>query len=77
MESTIKIEWRGKREKIIRAINSIKPDDPESFSVEFMEENELVTAIVTVTGKTLSSAKTTADDILACLSAASLTSDLI
>lgn len=77
MESVIKISWRGDQSEIMRAIESIKPDDSDSFTIEYAKAERDFLATITIKSNSLSSAKATADDILACLGAASVAADLL
>jgi len=77
MESVIKISWRGDQSEIMRAIESVKPDDSDSFTIEYDKAESDFLAIITIKSNSLSSAKATADDILACLGAASVAADLL
>jgi len=77
MESTIEIRWSGDSEKIKRAIQSIEPDDPDAFTVDFVDNEFSIEAVITVKASSLSTAKATADDILACLGAAIVAGDIL
>lgn len=77
MESVIKISWRGDQSEIMRAIESVKPDDSDSFTIEYAKVESDFLATITIKSNSLSSAKATADDILACLGAASVAADLL
>ena len=77
MESVIKICWRGDQSEITRAIESVKPDDSDSFTIEYAKAERDFFATITIKSNSLSSAKATADDILACLGAASVTTELL
>ena len=77
MESTIEIRWSGDPDKIKRAIQSIEPDDSEAFKVDFVRHESSIEAIITVKASSLSTAKATADDILACLGAAMVAGDVL
>ena len=77
MESTIEIRWSGDPGKIKRAIQSIEPDDPDAFTVVFVHDESSIEAIITVKASSLSTAKATADDILACLGAATVAGDVL
>tara|TARA_Y100000589_G_scaffold331718_2_gene386536 strand:+ start:10609 stop:10848 length:240 start_codon:yes stop_codon:yes gene_type:complete len=77
MESVIKISWRGDQSEIMRAIESVKPDDSDSFTIEYAKPESDFLATITIKSNSLSSAKATADDILACLGAASVAADLL
>ena len=48
MESTIEIRWSGDPSKIKRAIQSIEPDDPDAFNVDFIHHESSIEAIITV-----------------------------
>ena len=77
MESVIKICWRGDQSEIMRAIESVKPDDSDTFTIEYSTVERDFFATITIKSMSLSSAKATADDILACLGAASVAADLL
>ena len=46
MESTIEIRWSGDPGKIKRAIQSIEPDDPDAFTVDFVHDESSIEAII-------------------------------
>lgn len=77
MESTIVIHLRGDQDQITRTIESIMPDDTESFTIEYITQGTEFLASITINSRSLSSAKETADDILACLGAASMALDIL
>ena len=77
MDSVIKIIWKGNQSEIIRAIESVKPDDSDTFTIEYATVERDFFATITIKSMSLSSAKATADDILACLGAASVTADIL
>ena len=41
MESVIKISWRGDQSEIMRAIESVKPDDSDSFTIEYAKAERI------------------------------------
>ena len=49
---------------------AICPDDPEDFSVELKEDNNLVKLNIVVSSEGLGQSRMSVDDILACLAAA-------
>ena len=77
MESTIVIQLKGDQDQIKRTIESILPDDTESFTIEYITHGTEFLASITINSRSLSSAKETADDILACLGAASMALDIL
>ena len=77
MESTIEIRWSGDSEKIKRAIQSIEPDDPDAFNVDFVQHESSIEAIIKIRASSLSTAKATADDILACLGVATVANEVL
>jgi len=77
MESTIEIRWSGDSEKIKRAIQSIEPDDPDAFNVDFVQHESSIEAIIKIRAGSLSTAKATADDILACLGVATVANEIL
>ena len=77
MESTIVIQLKGDQDQITRTIESIMRDDTESFTIEYITQGTEFLASITINSRSLSSAKETADDILACLGAASMALDIL
>ena len=77
MESTIEIRWSGDSEKIKRAFQSIEPDDPDAFNVDFVQHESSIEAIIKIRAGALSTAKATADDILACLGVATVANEIL
>ena len=57
MESVIKIIWRGNQSEIIRAIESVKPDDSDTFTIEYATVERDFFATITIKSMSLSSAK--------------------
>tara|TARA_B100001113_G_scaffold72681_2_gene56299 strand:- start:3900 stop:4139 length:240 start_codon:yes stop_codon:yes gene_type:complete len=77
METTIEIRWLGDPSKIKSAIRSIEPDDADAFNVDFIQHESSIEAVITVKASSLNTAKATADDILACLGAATVAGDIL
>ena len=61
--------WIGARERAEILLASIEPDDQEFFQGEIADADEGAELRIRVESRTLSEARSTMDDILACLSA--------
>tara|TARA_Y100000748_G_C15472652_1_gene479450 strand:- start:1073 stop:1318 length:246 start_codon:yes stop_codon:yes gene_type:complete len=61
--------WIGARERAEILLASIEPDDQEFFQGEIADTDEGAELRIRVESRTLSEARSTMDDILACLSA--------
>jgi len=64
-----RVDWTGHRDIAEALINSIQPDDPDSFRYEITEIDNGVTLSIFVSSCELGRIRATMDDILACLSA--------
>ena len=70
MEDAIaRVVWTGSREVAENLLESIMPDDPESFESEIVESEDGVSLTILISSSELSELRATVDDILACLSA--------
>lgn len=67
-ENQTQIIWEGSKEMAISLMASIGPDDPESFEMEIIENGENTKLVISVNSDSLSTARSTVDDILSCLS---------
>ncbi|MBK70331.1 MAG: hypothetical protein CMB53_02900 [Euryarchaeota archaeon] len=61
--------WTGSRDRAELLLASIEPDDKEFFEGEVLEIQDGAELRIRVSSDTLSKARSTMDDILACLSA--------
>tara|TARA_B100001142_G_scaffold252286_1_gene252744 strand:- start:3193 stop:3438 length:246 start_codon:yes stop_codon:yes gene_type:complete len=78
MESTeVEIVWNGPKWRAELLLSAISPDDPESFSSKIIDSDGSSELKIKVISKNLKSIRSTIDDILVCLSAASLSLDVI
>ena len=68
-KNNTQIIWKGSKEMVESLMLSIGPDDPESFVVEIIHEEELAKLIISINSENLSTIRSTVDDILSCLSA--------
>jgi len=64
------IIWIGEMERGKALLAAISPDDPEDFSVEFIEEGDRSQLRIAVSSGGLGQSRASVDDILACLAAA-------
>ena len=67
--ATARIVWTGSRDVAENLLESIMPDDPESFESEIVESGDRVSLTILISSSELSELRATVDDILACLSA--------
>lgn len=67
--ATARIVWTGYRELAENLLESIIPDDSDSFEAEIVGPGDVVSLTILVTSSELSELRATIDDILACLSA--------
>ena len=63
------VVWTGSREVAENLLESIMPDDPESFESEIVVSEDGVSLTILISSSELSELRATVDDILACLSA--------
>lgn len=63
------IIWSGTKEMAESLMLSIGPDDPESFEMEIIQEEDVSKLIISIKSENLSTVRYTVDDILSCLSA--------
>ena len=68
-DAVASIVWTGSREVAENLLESIMPDDPESFESEIVESGDGVSLTILISSSELSELRSTVDDILACLSA--------
>ena len=68
-DAVARVVWTGSREVAENLLESIMPDDPESFESEIVESEDGVSLTILITSSELSELRATVDDILACLSA--------
>ena len=68
-DAVASIVWTGSREVAENLLESIMPDDPESFESEIVESEDGVMLTILISSSELSELRATVDDILACLSA--------
>ncbi len=68
-DPTARIVWTGSRDVAENLLESIMPDDPESFESEIVESGARVSLTILVASAELGELRATVDDILACLSA--------
>ena len=68
-DAVARVVWTGSREVAENLLESIIPDDPESFESEIVESEDGVSLTILVSSSELSELRATVDDILACLSA--------
>ena len=68
-DAVARVVWTGSREVAENLLESIMPDDPESFESEIVESEDGVGLTILITSSELSELRATVDDILACLSA--------
>ncbi len=64
------IVWRGDRARAEALLAAISPDDPDEFEASLVDCDDIFELRITVRSENLVNARTTVDDILACLSAA-------
>ena len=70
MEAAIaRVIWTGSKDVAENLLESIMPDDPESFESEIVESGDRVSLTILISSSELSELRATVDDILACLSA--------
>ena len=68
-DAVARVVWTGSREVAENLLESIIPDDPESFESEIVESEDGVSLTILISSSELSELRATVDDILACLSA--------
>tara|TARA_Y100000768_G_scaffold259898_1_gene197835 strand:- start:4177 stop:4425 length:249 start_codon:yes stop_codon:yes gene_type:complete len=68
-DAVARLVWTGSRDLAENLLESIMPDDPDSFASEIVELGDEVSLTILVTSSELSELRATIDDILACLSA--------
>ncbi len=68
-DAVARLVWTGSRDLAENLLESIMPDDPDSFESEIVELGDEVSLTILVTSSELSELRATVDDILACLSA--------
>ena len=68
-DAVARVVWMGSREVAENLLESIIPDDPESFESEIVESEDGVSLTILISSSELSELRATVDDILACLSA--------
>ena len=68
-DAVARVVWMGSREVAENLLESIMPDDPESFESEIVVSEDGVSLTILVSSSELSELRATVDDILACLSA--------
>tara|TARA_B100000214_G_C23949542_1_gene619735 strand:- start:297 stop:545 length:249 start_codon:yes stop_codon:yes gene_type:complete len=68
-DAVARLVWTGSRDLAENLLESIMPDDPDSFASEIVELGDEVSLTILVTSSELSELRATVDDILACLSA--------
>ena len=68
-DAVARVVWTGSREVAENLLESIMPDDPESFESEIVESEDGVNLTILISSSELSELRATVDDILACLSA--------
>ena len=68
-DAVTRVVWTGSREVAENLLESIMPDDPESFESEIVESEGGVSLTILISSSELSELRATVDDILACLSA--------
>jgi|TARA_B100001778_G_scaffold262649_1_gene223216 tRNA threonylcarbamoyladenosine modification (KEOPS) complex Pcc1 subunit len=68
-DAVARVVWTGSREVAENLLESIMPDDPESFESEIVESEDGVSLTILISSSELSELRATVDDILACLSA--------
>jgi len=68
-DAVARVVWTGSRELAENLLESIMPDDPESFESEIVESEDGVSLTILISSSELSELRATVDDILACLSA--------
>jgi hypothetical protein len=68
-DAVARVVWTGSRELAEILLESIQPDDPESFEAEIVDAGDEVSLSIVASSSELSELRATIDDILACLSA--------
>ena len=68
-DAVARVVWTGSREVAENLLESIIPDDPDSFESEIVESEDGVSLTILISSSELSELRATVDDILACLSA--------
>ena len=68
-DAIARVIWTGSKDVAENLLESIMPDDPESFESEIVESGDGVSLTILVSSSELSKLRATVDDILACLSA--------
>ncbi|HJM18246.1 MAG TPA: KEOPS complex subunit Pcc1 [Candidatus Thalassarchaeaceae archaeon] len=70
MCSITEIIWNGGRDEAESLLAAISPDDPGDFEASIVEQEGSVSLKIVIKSGSLGSARSTVDDILACLAAA-------
>lgn len=68
-DAVARVIWTGSRGVAENLLESIMPDDPDSFESEIVESEDGVSLTILISSSELSELRATVDDILACLSA--------
>ena len=68
-DAVARVVWTGSRGVAENLLESIMPDDPDSFESEIVESEDGVSLTILVSSSELSELRPTLNDILACLSA--------
>ncbi len=68
-DAVARVVWTGSRGVAENLLESIMPDDPDSFESEIVESEDGVSLTILISSSELSELRATVDDILACLSA--------
>lgn len=68
-DAVVRVVWTGSKGMAENLLESIMPDDPDSFESEIVESGDGVSLTILVSSSELSELRATVDDILACLSA--------
>lgn len=68
-DAVARVVWTGSRGVAENLLESIMPDDPDSFQSEIVKSGDGVSLTILVSSSELSELRATVDDILACLSA--------
>ena len=63
-DAVARVVWTGSREVAENLLESIIPDDPESFESEIVESEDGVSLTILITSSELSELRATVDDIL-------------
>ena len=68
-DAIARVIWTGSKDVAENLLESIMPDDPESFESEIVVSEDGVSLTILISSSELSELRATVDDILACLSA--------